>query len=200
MKRENRLYLIRHGQINGYENFPIYGYTDVDLTETGKLQMQKVAERLSMTDIKAVYSSDLKRAKLGASFVASHHDIPIRHLPALREMNFGDWEGMTLKEIRDMYPDELKKRQEDLLHFKVPGEGESIFQFGKRIMACLNQIRSEQNGNDIALVVHGGVNRVILCNALGLDLKNMFSIQQDYGCLNIIDYLPDSKVVKLMNG
>ena len=59
MKRQNRLYLIRHGQIEGYENFPIYGHTDVDMTETGKLQMQKVAERLSMTEIKAVYSSDL---------------------------------------------------------------------------------------------------------------------------------------------
>ena len=99
-----------------------------------------------------------------------------------------------------LFPQQLKKRQENLIDYKIPGEGESIAQFEKRIMDCFRKIRAEQNGNDIALVVHGGVNRVILCNALGLDLKNMFSIHQDYGCLNIIDYLPDSSVVKLMNG
>ena len=200
MERQNRLYLVRHGQIDGYENFPIYGHTDVEMTETGKLQMQKVAERLSMTDIKAVYSSDLKRAKVGAQYVAGHHDIPICSLPELREMHFGDWEGMTLEQIRQLFPQELKKRQEDLVNFRIPGKGESIAQFDQRIMAALNDIRSHHSGHDIALVVHGGVNRVILCNALGLDLRNMFRINQDYGCLNIIDYLSDSTVVRLMNG
>ena len=137
---------------------------------------------------------------MGARFVASHHDIPVYNLPELREMYFGNWEGMTLGAIRELFPDELKKRQEDLVNYKIPGDGESISQFRKRIMDCLSKIKSEQNGNDIAMVVHGGVNRVILCSALGLDLKNMFSIQQDYGCLNIIDYLPDLTLVKLMNG
>jgi alpha-ribazole phosphatase/probable phosphoglycerate mutase len=200
MKRQNRLYLIRHGQIDGFENYPIYGHTDIEITETGKLQMQKVAERLSMTDIKVVYSSDLKRTKLGAHLIAGHHDIPIFSLAELREMHFGDWEGMTLEQIRELFPQELKKRQEDLINFKIPGRGESIAQFEHRVMAALDNIRSQHRGHDIALVVHGGVNRVILCNALGLDLRNMFRINQDYGCLNIIDYLPDTTVVRLMNG
>jgi alpha-ribazole phosphatase/probable phosphoglycerate mutase len=200
MKRISRLYLVRHGQIDGYENFPVYGHTDVGLTEAGKLQMEKVAERLSMTDIKAVYSSDLKRSSKGAVFIARYHDIPHHSLMELREMHFGDWEGMTLAEIRELFPKELKKRQEDLINFKVPGNGESISQFEKRIMSGFNRIRTEQDGHDFAMVVHGGVNRIILCNALNIDLNNMFSIQQDYGCLNIIDYFPDSTIVKLMNG
>ena len=62
MKRLSRIYLIRHGQINGYENIPVVGHTDVDLTETGILQMEQIAERLRLVEIKAIYASDLKRS------------------------------------------------------------------------------------------------------------------------------------------
>ena len=200
MKRINRLYLIRHGQINGYEKFPVYGHTDVDMTKTGNLQMEKIAERLSLTEIKAIYSSDLKRSNKGALQIARYHDVPIYSLPELREMCFGDWEGLTLSEIRNRFPGEMQKRQADLLHYNVPGEGESIKQFSERISNCFERILGEQKDNDFVIVAHGGVNRVILCNALGLDLVKIFNLQQDYGCLNIIDYFSDSTLVRLING
>ncbi|NQT57004.1 MAG: alpha-ribazole phosphatase [Desulfobacteraceae bacterium] len=200
MKRINRLYLIRHGQINGYEKFPVYGHTDVDMTKTGNLQMEKMAERLSLTEIKAIYSSDLKRSNKGALQIARYHDVPIYSLPELREMCFGDWEGLTLSEIRNRFPGEMQKRQADLLHYNVPGEGESIKQFSERISNCFERILGEQKDNDFVIVAHGGVNRVILCNALGLDLVKIFNLQQDYGCLNIIDYFSDSTLVRLING
>ncbi len=200
MKRINRVYLIRHGQINGYEKFPVYGHTDVDMTETGILQMEKMAERLSLVEIRAIYSSDLKRSYKGALQIARYHDVPIYFLSELREMYFGDWEGLTMSEIKTRFPEEIKKRQIDLLHYNTPGEGESIRQFSERITKCFERILEEQNDNDFIIVAHGGVNRVILCNALGLDLNNMFNLHQDYGCLNIIDYFSDSILVRLING
>ncbi len=200
MKRINRLYLIRHGQINGYEKFPVYGHTDVDMTKTGNLQMEKIAERLSLTEIKAIYSSDLKRSNKGALQISRYHDVLIYSLPELREMSFGDWEGLTLSEIENRFPGEMQKRQADLLHYNVPGEGESIKQFSERILNCFERILEEQKDNDFVIVAHGGVNRVILCNALGLDLSKIFNLQQDYGCLNIIDYFSDSILVRLING
>ena len=200
MKRVNRVYLIRHGQIIGYEDFPVYGHTDVDLTETGVLQMQHMAERLRLVELKAIYSSDLKRSAEGARLIARYHDVPVHFLPQLREMYFGDWEGMTLSEIRSRFPEELQKRQADLVCYEIPGGGESIGHFSERIMNCLENILLEQTGHDIALVCHGGVNRIILCRALGLDFARMFNIHQGYGCLNIIDYFSDSTLVRLVNG
>ena len=194
------MYLIRHGQINGYEKFPVYGHTDVDMTKTGNLQMEKMAERLSLTEIKAIYSSDLKRSNKGALQISRYHDVLIYSLPELREMSFGDWEGLTLSEIENRFPGEMQKRQADLLHYNVPGEGESIKQFSERISNCFERILGEQKDNDFVIVAHGGVNRVILCNALGLDLVKIFNLQQDYGCLNIIDYFSDSTLVRLING
>ena len=200
MDRLNRIYLVRHGQVVGHDGFRANGHTDVDITEVGKIQMEHLAERLRLVSIGAIYSSDLKRAETGARIIARHHDVPHKIMPELREVFFGDWEGMSMTEIREDYPGELEKREEDIVNYRSPGNGESMRDLSQRIIPCINKILEEQKGVDILLVVHGAVNRIILCNALDLDLSNMFRIRQDYGCLNIIDYFPDSALVRLING
>ena len=200
MDRINRVYLARHGQVVGYDGYRAYGHTDVDITEVGKIQMEHLAERLRLASISAIYSSDLKRAKIGAQIISRHHDVPVHVLSELRELYFGDWEGMSLSDIGESYPGELEKRRADIANYQPPGGGESMSDLSKRILPCLQEILAKQKGKDILLVAHGGVNRTILCNALGLDLSNIFKLHQDYGCLNIIDYFPDSTMVKLING
>ena len=200
MERINRIYLVRHGQVKGYEKIPICGHTDVDLTETGVLQLEKMAERLRLVEPGAIFASDLKRAVNGARQIARYHNVPVHFLPELREMYFGDWEGRSLGEIIRNYPEELEKRTKDPSHYACPGGGESIFRLSDRIMPVFERICAEEAGKDIVIVAHGGVNRVILSHALGLDLSRIFNVQQDYGCLNIVDYFPDSVMVKLING
>lgn len=192
--------MVRHGQVVGYDGFPVYGHTDVEMTDVGVMQMENLAERLRLVNISAIYSSDLKRSLKGARIIARHHDAPLHALPELREMHFGDWEGLTLTEIREHFPDELEKRKTDLLNYQNPGEGETIENLSERVMNCFKSILEDQEGNDILLVGHGAVNRVILCHALDLDLSRMFKIHQDYGCLNIIDYFADTTLVRMMNG
>jgi alpha-ribazole phosphatase len=200
MEKHNRLFLVRHGQVVGFDQLLANGHTDVDITEVGKIQMESLAERLRLVNIQAVYSSDLKRAETGARILGRHHDV-IHHIgPELRELYFGDWEGMSMAEINDSYPGELERRRKDIKNFRPPGGGESMLDLSERVIPCFQKILEEQKGKEILIVAHGGVNRVILCNALGLDLMNIFNIQQDYGCLNIIDYYPDSAIVRLING
>ncbi|MBW2709697.1 MAG: histidine phosphatase family protein, partial [Deltaproteobacteria bacterium] len=82
MERINRIYLVRHGQVKGYEEAPIYGHTDVGLTETGLLQLDRVAERLRFAEPCAIYASDLTRAMTGARQIGCYHNVPVRFLPA----------------------------------------------------------------------------------------------------------------------
>lgn len=200
MDRLNRLYLVRHGQVLRYNGMAAFGQTDVDITEVGNLQMQYLAERLRFVNIKAIYSSDLKRSVTGARIIARYHDVPHAIMPDLKEIFFGYWEGMSKTEIDKDYPGELEKRQADIVNYHPPGNGESISDLSGRVMPCLQSIMEEQKGNDILLVAHGEVNRIIICKALGLELANIFSIHQDYGCLNIIDYFPNYALIRLMNG
>ena len=200
MEKLNRLFLVRHGQVVGFDQLLANGHTDVDITEVGKIQMESLAERLRLVNIQAIYSSDLKRAETGARILGRHHDVRHHVAPELRELYFGDWEGMSMAEINDSYPGELERRRKDIKNFRLPGGGESMLDLSERVIPCFQKILEEQKGKEILIVAHGGVNRVILCNALGLDLMNVFNIQQDYGCLNIIDYYPDSAIVRLVNG
>jgi alpha-ribazole phosphatase len=200
MERLNRLYLVRHGQVVGHERLPANGHTDVDITEIGMLQMEHLAGRLRLIDINVIYSSDLQRTKKGAGIIGRHHDAPHRIIPEFRELCFGDWEGLDLEDIMQEYPGEMEKRGQDIADHRPPGNGESIRDLSQRVIPRLMAMLKEEAGKDILLVAHGGVNRVILCSALGIDLANIFNIQQDYGCLNIIDYFADHALVRLING
>ena len=200
MEKLNRLYMIRHGQVNGFADYPAYGHTDVDITDVGRLQMENIAERLRCVDLKAIYSSDLKRSVKGAQIISRYHDVRIHSLPELREVFFGDWEAISFKEIHERFPDALKKRMEDIENFRPPGNGESMKQLSERIMKCFGTIFEVEKGKDILFVGHGAVNRTILCDAMGLSIEKAFHVQQDYGCLNIIDYYEDSARVVMMNG
>ena len=200
MEKLNRLYLVRHGQVVGYENVPATGHSDVDITDEGVRQMQVIADRLAEKNIDAIYSSDLQRSRKGAHIIGKYHDAIVNVVSGFRELWFGDWEGMAFEDILDKYPKEVEDRKSNPVHFRAPGSTESVEDLAKRVMDCAKTVFMEHKGNNIVLVAHGMVNRVILCNALGLDLKNMIHIHQDYGCLNIIDYYPDHTLVRLVNG
>ncbi|MBW1722601.1 MAG: histidine phosphatase family protein [Deltaproteobacteria bacterium] len=200
MNKHSRLYLVRHGQVEGYDRNPVYGHTDVGITQVGKLQMESLSERLRLADIGVIYSSDLKRSVIGAQIIARYHDVPHHIVPELREMYFGTWEGMTLEEIHERFTHELRKRKKNIVDFKPPGGGESFSELSGRVSPCFREILEKHQGENILLVGHGGVNRIILCEAMGLDFSRLFSLRQDYGCLNVIDFFPDTTVVRLMNG
>jgi alpha-ribazole phosphatase len=200
MEKGSRLYLVRHGQVLGYERFPIYGLTDVGLTDAGLLQFEHLAERLRFTRIDAIYSSDLKRSIEGARIIGRYHDVSHQIRPELQEIHFGDWEGLGFKDVREQFPEKVQSRMVDPVQFRAPGDGETVAELSKRVMACLAEVLNTHDGHDFLIVGHGAVNRVIICDALGLELRYMFRLQQDYGALNIIDYFPDSTLVRLMNG
>jgi len=200
MKRDFRLYLARHGQIYGFEKRTICGFTDTSLTPLGLSQMERLADRLRLTEIGFIYSSDLQRSVIGAEIVARDHDVEILQLPELRELNFGVWEGLTFEELEEQFPGELKKRMVDPLNYHIP-EGETILNFSERVVKCVNSILEDRHGKDVLIMGHKGVNRVILCHLLDVDLTKVFTFEQNYGCLNIIDFFPDNTmVVKLING
>ncbi len=194
-----RLYLIRHGEVVKEKPNTYNGHRDVDLTPNGIRQLERVADRLASTRIRAVYSSTLRRSRQGAEQIAKRHGLPVISYPELREKHFGAWEGLTYGEVAERFPDAWAKWLADPPSVRPDG-GETYLEMGDRVLKTLAAILAGHPAEAVALVAHGGVNRAILCHALGLDLKHVFRIEQDYGALNIIDYYPDGMaVVKVMN-
>jgi alpha-ribazole phosphatase len=200
MTDKTRIYLVRHGEIAGNEVFRYNGQADVPLTPSGLGQYRLLAERLRDRRVSACYSSDLDRCARGADILCAKSGIKPVLRKELREISFGTWEGMTWTELEEKYPKEWRARLADLVNYRVPG-GESLLDLSNRVMPLITEIANRYTGEEVLVVAHGGVNRVILLNAVGAPLSSMFRIEQDYGCLNIIDYYADgNQVVKLLNG
>jgi alpha-ribazole phosphatase/probable phosphoglycerate mutase len=194
-----RLYLVRHGQVADGHTHLYHGHNDIGLSTKGERQLAAVAAQLRETPLAGVYASDLTRAWRGAELISQGRDLAPQAWPEFREVHFGAWEGLSFADIAERYPKELKARFDDLANFRIPG-GESLQEVRQRALPKLQELIAQHQGQTLALVAHAGVNRVILSDALGLPLGHIFRLDQNYGCLNIIDYFPDLPVVRLING
>jgi len=195
-----RLNLVRHGEIAGSGEFRYNGQTDVTLTPTGLEQYRNLAERLKERPIVACYSSDLSRCLRGADILCAPLGIRPVPRPELRELSFGDWEGLTWTELAQRFPEQWQARLNDMVGYRVPG-GENLHDLRDRVLPAMLEIVERHRGEEVLVVAHGGVNRLILLDALGAPPSSMFRLEQDFGCLNIIDWYADGNaVVKLLNG
>jgi broad specificity phosphatase PhoE len=191
---------MRHGEVaNGAEK-RYNGHIDVDITEKGVEQMRRLAALLAGKPIVAVYSSDLIRAVKGAEIISESLGLTYSPLKSLRERSVGAWEGLTAGEIKERYPEEYAVWRADLLNYRPPG-GECLIDVQERVLPAYRQLVASHPDQEIAMLLHGGVNRIILADALGLPPLNLFRIDQSFGALNIIDHYEDGlAVVKLVNG
>ena len=194
-----RLYLVRHGRVAEGHTDRYHGHNDIGLSPQGVRQFEDLAAQLAATPLAGVYSSDLTRTITGAGIISRGRELSPQAIPEFREVNFGSWEGLTFAEIMAQYPAELEERFRDLANFRIPG-GESPWDVRTRALPRLQDLLARHANESFLLVAHAGLNRVILSEAMGLPLDHLFRLDQNYGCLNIIDYFPDLAVVRLLNG
>ncbi|MDI6802109.1 MAG: histidine phosphatase family protein [Thermodesulfovibrionales bacterium] len=160
----------------------------------------------------AVYCSPLSRALKSAEIIAEPFGLKPVVMSDLRERNFGIWEGMSFTEIKEQHPKEFEAWATNPLKYS-PIKGESTLEVRDRVVRALNMILENHKNNspqpplklrggsheNIAIVAHGGVNRIMLCHILGIPLKNIFRVEQDTGAVNIIEFWDKYPVVKLLN-
>lgn len=200
MTKKTRLHLIRHGEVANVGLARYNGQTDVGLSERGKAMYHELKHQFNGTRFAACYSSDLYRCAWGAEVLGAHFNLPPVRMSCLREIHVGRWEGKTWNELIENYPDEWHARLADIVNYRVAGGGENLLDVQARVMPVINELVERHCGEEVLVVAHGGVNRIILLNALGAPLSSLFSIEQNYCCRNIIDYYEDGKtVVTLVN-
>ena len=194
-----RLYLVRHGQVADGHTHRYHGNNDIGLSPQGVRQFEQLAAELEGVALAGIYASDLTRAWTGAEIISRGRNLAPQAIPEFREVHFGVWEGLSYTEIAERYPAELEARFRDLTTFRIPG-GESLLDVRDRALPRLGDLINRHAETAFIIVAHAGVNRVILSEALGLSLDYLFRLDQNYGCLNVIDYFPDLAVVRLLNG
>lgn len=188
------LLLVRHGQTPWNALGKIQGCTNIDLEEEGRRQAKLLSQHLD-GDFSAIYSSPLNRAFETAQILAAPASLEVHPIEALREINFGLWEGLTFKEVAANYPEAFAFWQKDELNAPLCGGDSSLKNCAKRAKDCLLEIVKHHQGETIVAVSHGGL---IKCALIGLfDLKMTMYHQMAFGntCVTRIRFNDDLKPV-----
>jgi alpha-ribazole phosphatase len=192
------IFFIRHGVTLWNKSLRYQGQSDIELSEEGLMQADKVAQRLAVEPFSAVYSSDLRRAVDTAQKIAAFHSLPVIELPGFREISFGRWEGLTYDQIKSQWPNDIDMFFNLAGQVQIPG-GESFHDLHRRSEEALQQILRDHPDQCVAVVSHGGVIRTMLCAALKIDLNLIWSFRQDNTAVSIVEYTEDYNVIRLVN-
>jgi alpha-ribazole phosphatase len=193
-----RLVLVRHAETDPAMRGRCYGRLEVQLSAEGRRQAAELAAALADEPLAAVYTSPLARAAETAEAIASPHGLAPVPDEGLREIDFGEVEGMAYDEIRAERPELYRTWMETPTEVRFPG-GESYADLRARVLAASVGIRGRHGGEAVAVVAHGGVVRVVLADALGLADGAVFRLDQAYGAVSVVDWPGAEPVVRAVN-
>jgi len=193
-----RFILIRHGQTGWNKQERFRGWVDIDLDETGRRQAQAAARRVSPWGVSAIYSSPLKRALATAQALADIAGLGVNAIDGITDMHFGVWQGMSITEVKDSYPDQFDQwcNRPDAL--EIP-DGETLEDVRIRSVAAIEELATSHEGQTIAVFTHRVVCKVLLCHVLGLGNSHFWQIEQDTTAINVFELEQGKPTVHLIN-
>lgn len=169
-----RVFLVRHGQIRQHREKIFLGQADIPLSDKGRSQAQAAGEILRGHALikPVIHASDLDRVVETANIIidtlGGEEPVPCMYHENLREMSLGEWDGRYIREIKDTYPEEYRKRGEAILTYKFGHYSENFYDLQYRVMKCFRNIVEQERAldlhQDIIMVSHTGVMKVLLSN------------------------------------
>ena len=193
-----RIWVLRHGEPEESARGRCYGKLDVGLSAEGISQMRAAATLLEDESLDAIYASPRTRTMESARVVAEVCGPSVIPLEPLSEIDFGDFEGRTYDEIAATHPEKYREWMERPTQVQFPN-GESFTAMWERVTGCVLKLLEEHKGRTIALVSHGGVNRIVLAWAMGLPRDKVFHLGQKYAAVNAIQWFDEFAQIELMN-
>lgn len=182
-----RLLLIRHGATTLTAEDRFAGSTDVELSDAGRVQVGRLAERLDSEKIKAFYASPLRRTMDTASILARPHGLKPLPEPGLREIDHGHWEQQTRAQVEERWGLEYAAWEVDPFTF-APTGGESGVQVMARALPVVRAVVMSNPESCVAIVSHKATIRLILCGLLGIDPRGYRDrFDQAPACLNVLE-------------
>jgi broad specificity phosphatase PhoE len=176
-----RLILVRHGETDWNATLRYQGHANIPLNEHGREQARKSGARLARYGATALYTSDIVRAAETAAIVGAATGLTPQPMPDLREIDVGQWEGLTPEELYRRFPEHMAAFDRDPARTVRLG-GESYAQLQERALAALNALHARHPGDESVLAVsHGGTIRALLCHIIGLDLAHFGRLWLDNG-------------------
>ncbi|MBC7342777.1 MAG: histidine phosphatase family protein [Clostridia bacterium] len=183
-----RIILVRHGDTAWNREHVFRGRVEVPLSDEGREQARLAGLALKDAPLSRIYCSPRQRAKETAQLIAQFHDQEVIPHDAFDDMDFGQWQGMPLEQVKSQYAEDYAAWESKPEAFVAPG-GEGLDGVRQRSLAGLQQLVSEmREGETLAIVTHRVILKVLICAMLGLDNSHFWHIRQGTCAINIFDY------------
>ena len=173
--------LIRHGEPEGGTR--IRGWRDDPLSERGWRQMWSAVGEASPWS--RVVSSPLLRCASFARQMAHKNNLPLHQDQRLKELGFGEWEGLEPTHLYESDPEAISSFWADPTVNPPPG-GEPFHQFQQRVIDAWQEVWEGNRGDHLLLVVHGAVIRMLIAHVLGMPARNLFRMEVPYASVSRI--------------
>lgn len=163
------LYLLRHGETEFSQTGGFCGWTDAELTAEGKQMAEQFAQTHKQIKWEAIFCSPLKRAVETAQPLANAMGLELNKRDALKEINYGKWEGLTQAFVKKEYAEDYAKWSGEP-GWNAPTGGETAFQIAERSMKVVSELLNNHVDGPVLVVSHKATIRIILCCLLGIEL------------------------------
>ncbi|MBF8984488.1 histidine phosphatase family protein [Lutibacter sp. B2] len=193
-----KLFLIRHGETTWNVESKAQGAKNIELSEVGRQQAAYLAERISKYKIDYIFSSDLDRAYETASIIGGKINKEVSQIGDLREMSFGKWEGLTQKQIKEVYKEHFIVWRNNPHKADIP-DGERLIDVQNRALRAVNDVVDKHKGKNILIVSHGVTIKTIILGIMGIGLSDFYKITQNNTCINVIEYRDYGPVILRLN-
>jgi len=190
--------LVRHGRTPWNKDKIFRGTFDIPHDEVGQEEVRLAGEWLKGETIHAAYSSPLSRARDTAEAIARHHGLEVHDLPGLIDLNYGDWQGVPLAEVKVKYAD-LYRQWETAPHTVRFPHGETLEEVRARALNAVNEVLQRHPGQVVLLAAHRVVNKVLIAAFIGLDNSHFWRIGQDTAAINRFQWTGSTWNIMLIN-
>ncbi len=193
-----KMILVRHAETEWNLQDRAMGQLDSPLTPNGIRQAYALGDRLRCHSFTRLYSSDLGRAAQTANIIASICDKKVIFNSGLRERNFGIFQGLTLSEMQEKFPQERQDFEQNDFEYIIP-EGESLKQLRQRSFQILTAIAQQSLGETIVVITHGGILMCFLEEVLGIIHKKPLPFKQDNANFCVFEYINGRWILMVWN-
>jgi probable phosphoglycerate mutase len=191
-----KLILVRHGETLSNRENRVQGITDIELSDYGRIQAEKLAESLKGEPIERIVSSPLRRAYETAKAISKFHGTMIEADPDLQEMNHGDFENLTIQELRKKHISILKQWENDPASVVMPN-GESLHDLQRRAWGAIEGIT--ETARNAVVVTHNMTIRTILCKIQDLDMLHIRKMHVDLASKTFIEFRSGKGAIVMFN-
>ncbi|MGN0702850.1 MAG: histidine phosphatase family protein [Lentihominibacter sp.] len=219
-----RIFLVRHGETRQHEEPMFIGQYDVPLSDEGRTQAEVLGREIAaamkedveaealgmdkfgkepMPAIERIYCSDLSRARETADIICECVNkilpapVEVKVDSGLREISLGEWDGQPISQIRREFPEEYRRRGENIFTHKIrKGGGENFYDLQYRVLAAFREILRNDDAKDIIIIAHSGVLRVLENNINGLRVDDDWT-HMDKGTLRMLEPFPEQPSEKV---